>query len=231
MKMSKALRGNLDLQQIECYALPALSAGSAADVEHVIGYVTDLTQGGPSGAAGMQAYNGQQIRFFTAVWEATMTGQATHYFTLQFKQYRAGALLTNTTSSTTVSAAGSAQITVGSGAAVNCYVGQYLDISGGTGTAETVQVTAFDPVGNKITAVFANTHSGTYNVVSTPLAQRVYNSSSVTDAAWVPRQIAALPNTLKPGDVITVKRLSNDATGLASVAATVGYEWVCAGPQ
>jgi hypothetical protein len=230
MKMSKALRGNLDLQQIETYALPALSAGSAADVEHVIGYVTDLTAGAPTGTAGYQAYNAQQIRFFTMVWEATMTGQATHYFTIQFKQYRAGALLVNTTSSTTV-AAGSVQITVGSGAAVNCYVGQYLDISGGTGTAETVQVTAFDPNANKITAVFANSHSGTYNVVSTPLASRVYNASGVTDAAWTPRQLAALPNTLKPGDVITVKRLSNDSTGLASVAATVGYEWVCAGPQ
>jgi hypothetical protein len=231
MKMSKALRGNLDLQQIETYALPALSAGSASDVEHAIGYVTDLTKGAPSGTAGFQAYNAQQIRFFTLVWEATMTGQATNFFTMQFKQYRAGALLVNTTSSTTVSAAGSVQITVGSGAAKYCYIGQYLDISGGTGTAETVQVTAFDPVGNKITAVFANTHSGTYNVVATPLASLAYSSSSVTDIAWTPRQLAALPNTILPGDVITVKRLSNNATGLASVAATVGYEWVCAGPQ
>lgn len=231
MKMSKALRGNLDLQQIETYALPAITAGSAADVEHAIGYVSDLTVGSPSGTSGFQAYNAQQIRYFTLVWEATMTGQATNFFTMQFKQYRAGALLTNTTSSTAVASAGSVQITVGSGKANNCYIGQYLDISGGTGTAETVQVTAFDSNANKITAVFANTHSGTYNVISTPLASLAYSSTGVTDSAWNPRQLTALPNSLKPGDVITVKRLSNNATGLASVAVTAGYEWVCAGPQ
>jgi hypothetical protein len=230
MKISKALRGNLDLQQIECLNVAAASAGSGSDFEHVIGYVADLTQGGPSGAAGMQAVNYQQIRYFTMVWEATMTGQATNYFTINFNQYRAGALLVNTTSSTSVSAAGSATITVGSGGAKNCYIGQYLNISGGTGTAETVQVTAFNANSNTITAVFANTHSGTYNVVAAPLATLAYSSSSVTDSKFVPHQIKALPNTVQAGDVITVARVST-GTGLASVAATFGYEWVCAGPQ
>jgi hypothetical protein len=230
MKMSKALRGNLDLQQIESLGVAAATAGSGSDFEHVIGYVADITKGGPSGAAGYQAYNGQQIRYFTIVWEAAMTGAATNFFTINFNQYRSGALLVNTTSSTTISSAGSNTITVGSGAAVNCYVGQYLNISGGTGTAETVQVTAFNANSNTITAVFANTHSGTYNVVAAPLATVAYNSSSVTDSKFVPREITALPNTLKPGDVVTVARVSS-GTGLASVAALFGYEWVCAGPQ
>lgn len=67
-----------------------------------------------------------------------------------------------TTSTTAVSAPGSTVITPASMAAIN--VGDWLNIFGGTGTAEYVQVTAI--TSTTFTAVFANTHSGTYNIVT-----------------------------------------------------------------
>jgi hypothetical protein len=231
VKISKALRGNRDLPQLESTSVAGASAGTASDAafEQVIAVIPDLTKSAPTGTAGMQANNAMQIRWFLLSWLAAITGAATNNCSVQLKQWRGGAVLTNTTSSTAVGAAGSATITVGAGGANNCYVGQYLDISGGTGTAETIVVTAFSAVGNTITANFANTHSGTYNVVSTPLASVTY-ANATNDAARVPRQIAAFPNTVKPGDVLTVVRVSA-GTGLATPAGSASIEWVEAGPQ
>lgn len=231
MRISKALRGNRDLPQLEGASLVAASAGSASDAgfEQVIAVTPDLTKSAPSGSAGMQANNTMQIRWLLLTWLAAITGAATNNCTVMLKQWRAGALLTNTTSSTAVGAAGSATITVGAGGANNCYVGQYLDISAGTGSPETIVVTAFNAVANTITANFANTHSGTYNVISTPLAQVTY-ASGTNDAARVARQIAALPNSIKPGDVITIARLSA-GTGLATPAGAAAIDWVESGPQ
>lgn len=70
--------------------------------------------------------------------------------------------LVSTTATTTVSAAGSATITPASMA--NIVLGMKLNISHGTGTAEDVVVTAI--TSTTFTAVFANTHSGTYNICS-----------------------------------------------------------------
>lgn len=67
-----------------------------------------------------------------------------------------------TTSSTAVAAPGSVTITPGSMA--NIYVNMLLNISGGTGTAEDVVVSAV--TSTTFTATFANTHSGTYNITS-----------------------------------------------------------------
>lgn len=67
-----------------------------------------------------------------------------------------------TTATTVVAAAGSVTITPASMA--NIGVGMTLNISGGTGTSEDVVVTAITTT--TFTAVFQNTHSGTYNVLS-----------------------------------------------------------------
>lgn len=224
------MRPNRDLPQIEGINLNAQAgAGSGADYEHAIVALTNLRQGAASGTAGMQADNSMVIRWCMLTWEAALTGVATNNVTLNFLQRRGGSLLTSTTSSTAVAAAGSATITVGASGAVNCYVGQYLNISGGVGTAETVVVTAYNAALNTITANFANTHSGTYNVVAAPLATITY-ASGTNDSAWISRQIAALPNVIKPGDVVTLQRVSN-GTGLATPAVTVEVEWIEVGGQ
>lgn len=230
MKISKALRGNRDLPQVESINLNALAgAGSGSDYEHVIVALPNLRQNAPAGTAGMYADNTMQIRWCMLTWEANLTGANTNNVTIQFNQRRGGNFLVNTTSSTTVTAGSLATITVGAGAAANCYIGQSLSVSGGTGTPETVVVTAYNPVLNTITAYFVNAHSGTYNVVAAPLATITY-ASGTNDSAWITRQLVPVQNTIKPGDVITVQRISN-GTGLATPAVTVGVEWVEGGPQ
>lgn len=71
--------------------------------------------------------------------------------------------LVSTTATTTVSSAGSTTITPAS--MTNIVPGITLNISHGTGTAEDVVVTSV--TATTFTAVFANTHSGTYNICST----------------------------------------------------------------
>lgn len=107
----------------------------------------------------------------------------------------------NTTSSTAVGAAGSATITPASMHGI--LVGESLSISGGVGTAETVIVTAV--TNTTFTAVFANTHSGTYNIQSASYSG---------------------PFELQEGDTLSFQRLSNNATGLASPAGLIQIEWV-----
>lgn len=68
----------------------------------------------------------------------------------------------NTTSTTAVAAPGSVAITPASMS--NIQVGDLLGIFGGVGTAEIVQVTS--RTATTFTATFANTHSGTYNIVT-----------------------------------------------------------------
>ena len=230
MKISKALRGNRDLPQMEAVSLAASAAGSATDYEHVITNLPKLTQGASSGTAGMQADNSMSVRWFSLVPEAAITGAATNNYAMKLMQRRAGVVLTSTTSSTAVTPAGSVvTITTAASGALNCYVGQSLDLTGGTGTAETIVVSAVVDA-THITAYFANTHSGTYTLTSTPLAQVTY-ASGTNDAAWVARQIACLPNTVKPGDTLTVARVSSNSTGLASPIYTANVEWVEGGPQ
>jgi hypothetical protein len=229
MKISKALRGNRDLPQLEAVSLASATAGTGTDFEQIVAVIPDLTLGGPSGSAGMQANNAMQARWFVLCWNAAITGTATNYAALQFKQRRAGVLLTNTTSSTVVTAGSIQTITVGSGGANNCYAGQSLDVSGGTGTAETIVVTGYNAAANTITAYFVNAHSSTYNVVSTPLAQYTYTNGN-NETAWVKHQLKPLVNSILPGDVITVVRVST-GTGLATPAGYAAIEWVESGPQ
>jgi hypothetical protein len=228
MRISKALRGNRDIPQLEGITQAAVAAGSAADYEHVITGLPKLYTGAPAGMADAAADNTMIARWFLLTYEATLTGAATNYFNFQLNQRRAGALLVNTTSSTAVGAAGLNTITVGASGAVNCYVGQFLNITGGTGTAETVVVTAFNAVANTITANFANTHSSTYNVVAAPLASISYQNGT-NEIAWVTRQISCYPNVIKPGDVLTLSRVSSNSTGLAQPLVTAEIEWITSG--
>lgn len=72
-----------------------------------------------------------------------------------------GAVL-DTTSTTTV-AVGIATITLAT-INSNVTINSRLAIYGGTGTAEVVQVTGVNQATGTVTAIFANTHSGTYSV-------------------------------------------------------------------
>lgn len=107
----------------------------------------------------------------------------------------------NTTSSTAVGGAGSATITPASMHGI--FVGESLAISGGTGTAETVVVTAV--TNTTFTATFAGAHSGTYNIASASYAG---------------------PFELQEGDVLSLQRISNNVTGLATPVGLIQVEWV-----
>lgn len=115
----------------------------------------------------------------------------------------------STTSSTAVGAPGSATITPATMYGIR--VGEQLAITGGTGTAEVVTVTAV--TATTFTATFANTHSGTYNIATGGAAA---NAGSATQG----------PVELLPGDVVAVQRISNNVTGLATPAGVVQLEWV-----
>lgn len=196
------------------------SAGSAADYEHVLAVVPDLTKLAGSGQAGDLPLNAMALRLVALVTEANLTGAATHNFTWNVLQKRGAALLVNTTTSTAVASAGSVAITPGS--MTNIFVGTQLLVDSGA-SAETVVVTAV--TSTTFTATFANTHSSTWNIVSAPLVSITY-ASGTNETALTPHQIAALkPNILLPGDIITFQRVSSDSTGLASPATTVQLDW------
>lgn len=197
------------------------SAGSAADYEHVLAVVPDLTKLAGSGQAGDLPLNAMTLRMVALVTEANLTGAATNNFTWNILQKRGAALLVNTSTSTAVSSAGSVAITPS--AMTNIFVGTQLLVDSGA-SAETVVVTAV--TSTTFTATFANTHSSTWNIVSAPLVSIAYTSSSVTETALTPHQIAAIkPNILLPGDILTFQRVSSNSTGLASPALTVQLDW------
>lgn len=197
------------------------TAGSANDYEHVLGVVPDLTKLAGSGQAGDLPLNAMTLRMVALVTEANLTGAATNNFTWNILQKRGAALLVNTSTSTAVSSAGSVAITPS--AMTNIFVGTQLLVDSGA-SAETVVVTAV--TSTTFTATFANTHSSTWNIVSAPLVSIAYTSSSVTETALTPHQIAALkPNILLPGDILTFQRVSSNSTGLASPALTVQIDW------
>ncbi len=123
------------------------------------------------------------------------------------------AIAASTTSSTAVSSAGSHAVTPAS--MYGIHVGDYLAISGGTGTAETVQVTAV--TATTFTATWANTHSGTYNIATTP--QTTGNNTIVANEPFV----------ILGGDVLALGRVSNNATGIATPLLQVAVELLPAG--
>ena len=221
MKISKALRPNRDLPQLEVLALAAAAAGTGADFEHAVVALPNLAQGAPSGTAGMVAENTMTIRWLGLLFEATLTGAATNNFTVNILQRRAGAPPVNTTSATTITA-GTQTFTPASLAGF--FVGAKVVFSGGTGATETVTIAAVNTSAGTATATFVNGHSGAYTIVSAPLATITYGSG-VNESQWVPHWFAASPgNYVLPGDVITVQRVSA-GTGLASPSFSVIVEW------
>lgn len=220
----KFIGRNRDFPMLEAYAGTAISAGSASDFEHIIATVPDLTYLASSGTVGDIPLNVMSVRFCVLVFEATLTGANTNYCTFNFNQRRAGSLLVSTTASTAVAAAGSVVITPASMA--NIAGGVPLNISGGTGTAETIIPYNITPT--TFTANFANTHSSTYNIVSAPLASIAFVGGT-NASAYVPIQFPRIANTVKAGDVITIARVSSNSTGLASPAYYAAVDWSAAG--
>lgn len=221
----KALGRNKDIPQLEHCTGAAASAGTGSDFEHIIAVVPDLTVGATSGSVGDLPSNTMSIRNLTLTFEAAITGAATNNCTFNLRQYRGGSIVATTTATTAVTGAGSATITPASMAGI--FVGQTLAISGGTGTAENVVVTAI--TSTTFSAVFANTHSGTYNIAQAPLATTTF-ASGTNAAAYTPISfnIPRGSNTCKGGDVITIQRVSN-GTGLASTAFVAAIDWVPSG--
>lgn len=220
----KLIGRNRDIPQLEAYAGASVTAGSANDFEHIIAVVPDLTYLASTGMVGDIPLNVMSVRFCVLVFEATLTGANTNYCTFNFNQRRAGSLLVSTTASTAVAAAGSVVITPASMA--NIAGGVPLNISGGTGTAETV--IPYSITSTTFTANFANTHSGTYNIISAPLASIAFVSGT-NASAYVPIQFPRIANTVKAGDVITIARVSSNSTGLASPAYYAAVDWSAAG--
>lgn len=225
MRISKALRPNRDLPQIESVNIAAQTAGAA--YEHAIVALPNLAQGAPSGTSGELPQNSLTLRWVQLVFEAALAGVATNNVTYNVNQYRAGSPPVNTTSATTI-VAGQQVVTPASMA--NITVNSKLVFSGGTGAAETVVVQSVNNSAGTFTATFANGHSGAYTIVSAPLATITY-ASGVNASKWVPVQLALTPgNYIAPGDVVTLQMASN-GTGLATPALSVILEWVLSGPQ
>lgn len=222
MKMTKALRPNRDVPQLEGINLNAQAgAGSGADYEHAIVALPNLALGAPSGLSGAVPQNAMQIRWILIVFEANLTGANTNNVTYNVNQRRNGLPLVNTTSATTISA-GLQTVTPASMA--NIMVGMKLTFSGGTGATEVVTVASVNASAGTFTAVFANGHSGAYTIVSAPLATITF-ASGTNATAWVPVQLAAYANNyIAPGDTVTLQRVSA-GSGLATPALTVWIDW------
>jgi hypothetical protein len=225
-RMIKELGRNRDLPQLEILNFAAATAGTGTDFESMIVALPDLTVNAPAGTNLIGGTNNTMyIRNISVTWGANLTGAATNNFTLNINQYRGGALLVNTTSSTTVVAS---TMAVTPASMANIFVGTQLIFSGGTGATETVTVQSV--TATTFTATFANGHSGAYAITSAPLATVTY-ANGTNDSKWVPRTLTTQKvNEVRKGDVITVARVSA-GTGLASPVGMVVLDWVNAGPQ
>lgn len=160
-------------------ALPTINqnasvvGGVATDFEHVIYVTPDLTMFQSSGESGDMPINAMNVRLALLMFEAALNGVVTNNFTLNFIQRRAGNILVNTASVTTV-VAGLQTVTPTTMA--NIYPNSRLTFSGGTGATETVSVTTITPT--TFQAVFVNGHSGAYTIQSAPLATVTYATTS-----------------------------------------------------
>lgn len=220
-QLNKALGRNRDIPQLESVTV-AVDGAATTDYEHVIAVVPQLSSIAPSGTAGQQPTNAMKVREVYLTFEAALTGAATNNVAYNINQKRAGAALINTTASTAVGAAGSVVITPASMA--NIAVNSVINLSGGTGTAEQIVVSAVTPT--TFTATFANTHSGTYNLVSAPLATVTFGNGT-NAAAYTPYLLKPLANALSAGDVLTLQRFHN-GTGAVAPAMTCTVDWDCA---
>lgn len=129
---------------------------------------------------------------------------------------------TATTSTTAVTAAGSATVTLASG--TNFATGlSSLTVWGGTGgVTEIAKITAV--TNTTATATFALTHSGAYTIQSSALFDPA--TSATAQVAGSNTLYNNTPFELQGGDVVTVNRLSNNATGVATPLLLVQCELV-----
>lgn len=227
---TKLLGRHIDIPQVLSQRIPAAAAGSAADYEMVLASIPDLTLLPGINKADLPN-NRVGIRAIQLIPEANLTGSATHSFYWAFRQWRAGSVVqqVNTTCPNAITAG--SNVVVAPASMQNISVGQLLSLSGGTGSAETVQVTAVVP-GVSFAATFANNHSGAYTIKSSNLFSINYNATGVTETAYTPHQLPDLTNNIAlifsqilPGDVLTFQRVSSDSTGLASPAVGVMIEY------
>jgi hypothetical protein len=112
----------------------------------------------------------------------------------------------NTTSGTAVSSTGSHAVTPAS--MYGIHVGDALLVDSGT-TPEVVTVTAV--TATTFTATYASTHLSNFTVVTNPASGALANGSRFE---------------LQGGDVVTINRISNNTTGLATPAGLAELEWV-----
>lgn len=211
---------HLDMFRGVALSIAAAGAGSGSDYEHPLFTVPDLTQGVPSGLSGALPQNQLRIARAIIVPEAAIAGVATNNFTWQLNQYRAGAVLVNTTLNGAVSAG--ANVTVTPTSIANIVPGMMLTFSGGT--PETAMVQSVNYAAGTFVCNLVNGHANGSALVSPPVTSSVTFASGTNATKFVPIQLAAIPNAiLLPKDVVTIARVSA-GTGLASPAATVLLE-------
>lgn len=113
-----------------------------------------------------------------------------------------GRFQAQTTASTAIAGGGAATV-VTPGSMANINQGDWLEIFGGTGTSERVQVTA--KTATTFTANFANAHSGTYNITT---RHKVYLGTVCINKAGTTDTITLYdgnPNwTIQPGVAFAV---------------------------
>lgn len=225
--LTKVLGSARDLPQMAKLYVAAAAAGAGADYEHPVLTLPNLASAAPAGAQGNVPFNDLYLRLFDIVPEAAVAGAATNNMLWGFKQRRAGNVLNQITTQNTGAISVGANTVVPVTGTLMQYiaVGTVLHIAAGGGTAEDVIVTAVVP-GVSFTATFAFTHTANTAITGVYLAAVWYNGTGVTEAAYTPHQLIALPNQVLPGDVLTFARVSY-GTGLSggSPGVLAGVEW------
>lgn len=137
-----------------------VTPGSMAGI--VVGMILHFTAGG--GTAEDVVVTAVTSTTFTAVFTSTHT-LGTPITTPTYLQYIPVGRTVSTSSPTSITAGSNVVITPVS--LIGFYIGQRINISGGTGTAEEVQVSAINQAAGTVTfASVANNHSGNYLLTS-----------------------------------------------------------------
>ncbi len=210
MRTERTMGRDLDLHTLGARGIwvASAAAGTAADFERPLFTIPPLSALAGSGEVGSMPYQAMTLRLLSLVYEALITGSSTHYFTWNVRQLRGGSILVNTTGSAIAS---TGLQTCTPAAMTNIAVGVPLlcDTGGSQETVVPVAVTA-----TTFSAVFANTHSNGFAIVAAPLATIAYKTGT-NEVAYTPRNLVAVQkNLILPGDVVTLQRVSSDATGL-----------------
>ncbi len=221
MRTERTMGRNLDMHTTGARGIwvASAAAGTAADFERPLFTIPPLSLLAGSGEAGSMPYQAMTLRMISLVYEALITGSSTHYFTWNVRQLRGGAILINTTGSAIAS---TGLQTCTPAAMTNIAVGVPLlcDTGASQETVVPISVTA-----TTFTAVFANTHSASFAIVSQPLVTIAYKTGT-NEAAYTPDNLKAVQkNLILPGDVITLQRVSSDATGLAQPNVLVDLDF------